>query len=380
MQKPDDIRTTFFTPAVEKLQSLQGTIDPSQAAFTTDFNSKRSMVFYKYAMFAEQQYHAILNSPDVLRLKVYAERKRQELQQYDEKIRRSQSDLSRNELTQQKRKAQVLYEQDTSQFLEVTTARDTYLQHSIDMFARCLEASDDYDDDAPYHLCSLWFSNFTNDLGTTVNTSVARVASRKFVFLAHQLSARLSSNSNLALYSQSTLQGLLIRMCSEHPFHSMYQVYSLRSSQRRDSSRRQSNRHGHETSSQLERTAAANDIFDKLRAMPERESTVRNIEHLCDAYLEWAKFPIKNDSLLSEKRRKKEQTQIPQQLLISKVQNVQVPVITAKTPLDPTLRYKDCVWIQRYSRNFDTAGGMNLPKISYCHGSDGQVYKQLVGH
>jgi ataxia telangiectasia mutated family protein len=284
-----------------------------------------------------------------------------------------------NELTQQKRKIQVLYEQDTSQFLEVTTARDTYLEHAITMLSHCLEASDEHDDDAPYRICSLWFSNFTNDaLGPIISPAVARVASRKFVFLAHQLSARLSLSPSKSTQSQETLQTLLLRMCSEHPFHSLYQVYSLRPSQRKESSRRHSSRHDVESNSQAERTAAAVQIFERLREMPERGKIVQNIEHLCDAYLEWAKYPIRNDAALAEKRRKKEQMHIPSHLLISKIQDVSVPVVTALTALDPSLQYKDCVWVKGYRKNFDTAGGINLPKISYCEGSDGRIYKQLV--
>jgi ataxia telangiectasia mutated family protein len=55
-----------------------------------------------------------------------------------------------------------------------------------------------------------------------------------------------------------------------------------------------------------------------------------------------------------------------------------VPVTTAYTPLDPTLKYDDCVWVARYEPTYATAGGVNLPKISVCLGSDGVSYKQLV--
>ncbi|EJD38976.1 kinase-like protein [Auricularia subglabra TFB-10046 SS5] len=41
------------------------------------------------------------------------------------------------------------------------------------------------------------------------------------------------------------------------------------------------------------------------------------------------------------------------------------------------MRYNDIVHIVRYSPTFSTAGGAQLPKISYCEGSDGRRYKQL---
>jgi ataxia telangiectasia mutated family protein len=36
------------------------------------------------------------------------------------------------------------------------------------------------------------------------------------------------------------------------------------------------------------------------------------------------------------------------------------------------------VTISRFSDTFSLAGGLNLPKIIECIGSDGQYYKQLV--
>jgi len=69
---------------------------------------------------------------------------------------------------------------------------------------------------------------------------------------------------------------------------------------------------------------------------------------------------------------------IPEELRIRKVQKVQVPVVSVDTPLDYTLRYDNCVWIERYEDTFEPAGGLNVPKISICHGSDGEKYKQLV--
>jgi hypothetical protein len=53
-------------------------------------------------------------------------------------------------------------------------------------------------------------------------------------------------------------------------------------------------------------------------------------------------------------------------------------VVTVHTPLDHTLRYDNCIWIDRYESAFETAGGINLPKINICYGSNGEKYKQLV--
>ena len=167
-------------------------------------------------------------------------------------------------------------------------------------------------------------------------------------------------------------------MCREHPFHSLYQVYCLQPDHPNamTSNRRQSGRHA-SLSTQTERGAAASSIFDRLRGDEFVANRVRDVERLCDACLEWAKYPIAKDPRYKKGREKR--FKIPDNLSIRKITQLGVPVTTAHTPLDLTMKYKDCAWIDHYEPTFTTAGGINLPKVSICHGSDGQTYKQLVG-
>ena len=305
------------------------------------------------------------------------DRKVQEIQYRQNQIRslKATQEKERRDLTQDLAKAQVLLEEDKAAYDRHNGARDAFLTQAIDMYARCLEASDSFDDDGPIRLCSLWFANFDNtSLQDKVQIALNRVQSRKFVFLAHQLSARLSNSQTQQLAkNQENLQRLMVRMCDEHPFHSLYQVYCLlpgRSSAGANM-RRQSSHVS--LASQSERGAAASDIFDKLRGDPTKGQRVRDLERLCDAYLQWAQHPIKESH-----KKKKGPFRIPDNMLIRKIRELRVPVSTMQTPLDQTLRYDNCVWIQSYDVLFDTAGGVNLPKINICHGSDGEQYKQLV--
>lgn len=168
-------------------------------------------------------------------------------------------------------------------------------------------------------------------------------------------------------------------MCQDHPFHILYQVYCLSDHAPSSNARRQSGRHS-QTSTQTERGTAASNILDRLRVDDTTGQRVCDIEKLCDAYLEWAKFPITNNPQYKTPTRQKEKMPfpIPKALKILTIKNLRVPVTTVHTLLDPTLKYEDCVWVQGYKPSFDTAGGINLPKISLCVGSDGQNYKQLV--
>lgn len=246
------------------------------------------------------------------------------------------------------------------------------------MYSRCLEATDEFDDDAAIRLCSLWFANFENPtIQQKIGIALTRTPSRKFVFLAHQLSARMTKPSGDAVPEhQVNLQTLIVRMCKEHPFHSLYQVYCLKSDHAgTQTSRRRSTRH--ETSPR-DRTAAAISIFDQLRGDDSVNHIVCNVERVSDACLEWAKHPIKH--IYGDRSQKlKSPFLVPETMGIRTLKPMKVPVITIETPLDPTLKYADCVWILRFEATFATAGGVNLPKITICVGSDGLKYKQLVG-
>jgi serine-protein kinase ATM len=369
-----EIVSTFFDPAIALIlqASKNGATQVSDAS-----------VYRQYAVFAERQYQAILQTPDVIRWRLYADRKRQEIKNRGEKIHKTQRGSREwHEMSKEQKKAMALLAEDQAAFERHNGAREVFLRQAILMFSRCLEASDHYDDDSALRLCSLWFANFdVATMQTTVREALDRTPSRKFVFLAHQLAARMSKPDTETLpESQELLQTLLTRMCKEHPFHSLYQVYCLRpgqaspepsSSNRRHSSRLEP------TDSQAHRATAAHQIFDRLRNDEVTGSRVRDVETLCNASLQWAKLPIKGNKLY-DKKHNKSPFNVPSSAAILALRNLRVPVITAHTPVDPSLKYSHCVWVSHYDPTFQTAGGVNLPKISVCYGVDGQQYRQLV--
>ncbi|RDB20837.1 Serine/threonine-protein kinase TEL1 [Hypsizygus marmoreus] len=373
LKKPTDIQEDYFKAATDILVETDESNHPSSLA-------TQATVYHECAIFAERQYHAIIKSPDAIRWKVYVDRKRQEIQTRSQQLLELKPGTSAHEsLRNNQAMAQKILQQDSELFRVHNVACDTFLKESIGMYSRCLQASDAFDGDAAIRLCSLWFANF-DDEGTSlqeeVQRALERVPSRKFIFLAHQLSARISKClSGPTPKNQQCLQSLVLRMCYEHPFHSLYQVYCLQpdsgvaaSSQRRHSSRISP------PSTQSERSAAAGDIFDQLRADPRSGGRVRDIERLATVCMEWAKYPIKP---AKGQTLPKGDLPVPKDASIGRISGLRVPVLTHHTPLDATMRYDDCPWIDHYESTFTTAGGNNLPKIINCYGTDGVKYKQL---
>ncbi|KAI0078689.1 hypothetical protein K474DRAFT_1706258 [Panus rudis PR-1116 ss-1] len=360
LDKPMHIMAEYFNPAAQILDDCRTStqLDPSTYS-----------AYHKYAIFADRQYHAIAKSPDLIRWKFRVDRKMQEIKMRRDAQNRTASNSARQQLEHTIRQAKKVLDNDQKQYNEHIDMRDTFLIQALEMYARSLEACDTFDDDTPIRICSLWFANFdydTRDLQNRIGAALARIPSRKFVFLSHQLSARLSKVDGSSRTNQANLQALVRRMCREHPFHSLYQVFCLLSDQRADeasgSSRRQSSRHS--APSQVDRAEAAINIFDQLRNDPSCAQRVRDVEQLCRASVEFAMY----------RTTKKE---LPPTLGIRKIENLMVPVLTAHTPVDPTLRYDNFVWIKRYDSAFETMGGINVPKVIVCRGSDAGKYKQL---
>lgn len=355
----------YFLPAVDMLDSYPDTKDSATA-------------YYQFALFADRQYHTMMKSPDALRMRLYVDRKRKEVEERKKTLNSYQSiDSKYHNAERALERAVKVLEEDEHRFDEHIQAQVTFLKQAVAMYSRSLAISDDFDDDSAVRLCSLWFANFDFDKGefqSQLATAVAQVPSRKLVFLAHQLTARLvKPDSSSRPPGQDILQPLVKRMCREHPFHSLYQVFCLQSD-RPSSDQRQSGRQTSSTSpstSQIDRAAAATSIFDQLLSDGASRSRVKDIKTICEASLAFANYPLKN------KRKTLPSTlDIPSQLRA--IENLRVPVMTIDIPLDPTSRYNNCVWVQKYERQFSTAGGLNLPKIAVCIGSDGKSYKQLV--
>ncbi|KAI0358095.1 hypothetical protein OH77DRAFT_1421375 [Trametes cingulata] len=376
MKKPSNIVAECFAPAVEIVLSsdLQSAVGSERSA---------ASVFHQYAIFAERQYHAVSKSPDALRWKLYIDRKKGEIAQRAQQLERAdpKRDLQEYQnLRRQQEHAKRLLKQDQERAEEHLGQRTSFLASAVEMYSRCLATSDSFDEDTPIRLCSLWLENFDNDKATLgFEAAFDRVPSRKFVFLAHQLTARLwSTDKSTPARNQAILQATIQRMCREHPFHSLFPLYCLKVDRSAPhpsaSSRRQSGRHAPQ-SSQVERSVAATDIFDKLRSDPRSAQRVQDVELVCDASLEWAKHPIK--AMYQKHKPRGKPLPVPDGLLIGKINDIKVPVITAHTPIDPTMQYRDCVWISRFDSQYTTAGGVNLPKILKCLGSDGKHYKQL---
>lgn len=358
------IRDTYFDPAYQIVEKVQ---KPSTSG-------RHAVILFRYALFAERQYHAVVGSDETELLRRDMETKRKEVIDLDSLItseaKSDKGSSSYRKLSQDRRKAALQLDQDSQKYRSHVRKIDVFLCDSISMFADCLRLSDMYDDDVLTRLCSLWFRNFDDErLQKYINSSIASIPSRKFIFFAHQLTALLSTsltNGDTQSHSTRTLHDLVLKLCREHPYHCLYQLHALRMGD------------GTEDGSASERAnarrQAAATILNQLRGKTIEGTRLQTTEQICEAYIEWAVWEIPqpdNSSQFSG-------VLIPRKAKLVKLEAPNVPIPTIWTPVDPTCEYKSVVGIKRYASKYKTSGGVNLPKINDCYGTDGKIYRQVV--
>ncbi|TKY89101.1 hypothetical protein EX895_001632 [Sporisorium graminicola] len=388
-QHPREIDRSLFEPAARLLAS-----SASEAAKHVSASSEISEITYQWARFAEEQ-HRGSDLAEIMRLRLYIQSRADEVDQNKREYDKTSSKTERGKLLQFQRQAEKILKQDRTRLTELEASRTHFLRRSVAMYARALASSDAHDD-AIARLVSLWFENADDaELNRLLASCVSSIPSRKFVALMHQLSARLTEvpdeRDPMAPF-QSNLTQLLLRMCQDHPFHCLYAIFALiktgadaKAATQRPSSRRSSDPYDSSAASstpQILRSTAAEKIWNHIKRRSSLGQRIRTFEELCLAYVEWAEYDLTSRTdryFQSSGAIKKGALRMPPsgELRLARMRDLDVPVATARLEIDPTCKYESFVSIARYSETFTTAGGIHLPKISECIGSDGKRYKQL---
>ena len=114
---------------------------------------------------------------------------------------------------------------------------------------------------------------------------------------------------------------------------------------------------------------AAKDLLSKLRR--QKPSLVKSVEQLCDAYIDLAYYDV------SSQKTQRGPIKLPTSCPLLKLKE-RVVIPTVDLAVDRICQYNDAVYIQRFEPYFQLAGGVNLPKIVTCVGSDGKRRRQLI--
>lgn len=381
-----------FRPALGLLDSIKAVQEAAEVA-------------YRYGVFADEQYRELCASQERRRLEKMINDRQDEI-----RLLKSESDKYSgtakgpkiDALKKARYKAQLILQADEAALSAHEKSKDKFRLDAVEMFVRELSSSGQINDDALMRLMSLWFENSRNEFfNQTLAVWIRRIPSWKFIPMVRQICSRLSKDSSLAQQGtsrssspafQATVFDVVLSMAKDHPFHAWYPLYALSRGSKeagQDShSRRRMQRVGSGTepsATQTERSDVASDIINRVRIGSKHKERIQALQLLCDACVEWAQVDLTKamskdfGPKRSEKctKRNPDGYRIPLHLRIQKIRDVNIPIVTKSLPIEPNARYTSFIGIAHYADHFKTAGGVHLPKITDCVGSDGKRYKQL---
>jgi ataxia telangiectasia mutated family protein len=305
------------------------------------------------------------------------------------KATRSQAD--KEDIRRRKEKSERLLDIERKNLNDSESSLKSFIQQAITMYAHYMEVSNNQDQEIAVRFCSLWFAKFESDIvAESIRNALQKISTYKLLFLSHQLTARLGSGltKDGGRRNQRYIHQLIEAMCIQHPYHSLVQVLTARGSEQTLTSQEE-----HSVELYARRSEGAKKIVENVRSQQtgnkysRPKSFINMMEQTFEAFIEWAKFPIKQSGYQSgmmipipqeialyqwtwDETTKRDRRELPEPLPI--------PVITADIPIEVDGAYFRMPTLHYYLRRFTVAGGLNLPKITICRDSLGRTHRQLV--
>uniref|UniRef100_A0A8C4LRV0 Serine-protein kinase ATM n=1 Tax=Equus asinus asinus TaxID=83772 RepID=A0A8C4LRV0_EQUAS len=367
LENPAVIMQTYLEKAVEVAGNCDGESND-------ELRNGKMKAFLSLARFSDTQYQRIEN---------YMKSSEFENKQALLKRAKEEVGLLREHKIQTNRytiKVQRELELDECALRALKEDRKRFLCKAVENYISCLLSGEGHDMWI-FRLCSLWLENSgVSEVNGMMKANGIKIPSYKFLPLMYQLAARMGTKMMGGLGFHEVLNNLISRISMDHPHHTLFIILALANANKDEfltkpeaARRSRITKSAPKQSSQLDedRTEAANKIVHTIRSR--RPQMIRSVEALCDAYIILANLDA------TQWRTQRQGINIPADQPITKLQNLEdVVVPTMEIKVDPTGEYENLVTIQSFKAEFRLAGGLNLPKIIDCLGSDGKERRQLV--
>ena len=219
---------------------------------------------------------------------------------------------------------------------------------------------------------SLWLEYADTDLANqAVKPYLSKVPSGKFALLMNQLSSRLQAEST---DFQKLLCELVYRICVDHPYHGMYQIFAIQmkvtnlgreeAARSKDESAKSRQRAASTIASMLGNDKRARDYWSTIFQSAELYHALAMFKNEADNKNPGKDLPLDK---YNESR-----------ALVKKIPSLNVPPATLQIEVRPNCDYTDLPRITGFKPRMSIANGLSAPKVITAIGSDGRNYKQLV--
>ncbi|XP_069003708.1 serine-protein kinase ATM [Embiotoca jacksoni] len=365
LESPGIILEKYLERAVEVIEGESGVQD-------SRLQSQRTEAFLSLARFSDAQYQSIdkyMNSSEFENKQALLKKAKEEV----DLIRQRKVISNRYTI-----KVQRELELDEKALSNLQTDRQRFLCKAVENYIQCLKQGEEHDTWV-FRLASLWLENadikVVNDM---MKEGVKRIPSYKFLPLMYQLAARMGTKMASGIAEETgfhdVLNDLMCRASLEHPHHTLFIIFALVNANKdEDFCQTQLSKSATRQPSpfDLERSDVAQKIISVIKK--KRGQMVRGIERLCDAYITLAYMDA------SRHKNEKKAIPIPADQPIMQIKDLDEVVIpTMEIKVDPSGCYDSLVTVRSFLPHYHLAGGVNLPKIIDCVGSDGKSRRQLV--
>ncbi|KAL3473129.1 hypothetical protein BJX99DRAFT_234283 [Aspergillus californicus] len=346
LEKPEMIIQNYLTPAVKELKGRSEAEDVGR-------------VYHGFAMFCDQQLQNPDGLEDFARVEQLRNRKEKEVLALDEMLKNAQG-KERENLKFHRTKTKQWFDLDDREYQRLKRSREAFLQQCLENYLICLKESETYNNDV-LRFCALWLDQSYSEIANkAVSKYLVDVPSRKFAPLMNQLTSRLLDTRDKF---QVMLSSLIFRICREHPFHGMYQIFASSKSK------------GGKDQSAIARYRAATKLADTLKVDKQIGSMWVAIHNTNVNYVRFAvdKPPGKTKS--GAKLALKEM--LTGERLEQDVVTQRLPPPTMKIDIRIDCNYSDVPKLVKFLPEFTIASGVSAPKIVTATASNGVRYKQL---
>lgn len=293
------------------------------------------------------------------------EQKEAEVRDLDRMIKNSASQSrERTNLQTFRTKAKQWFDLDDREYQRLHDSRQAFLRQSLENYLLCLKACDRFDQDA-LRFSALWLENWNSDIANAaVAKHISKVGSRKFAALMNQWSSRLLDTTD---EFQTLLSALVLRICSDHPWHGMYQIFASSKSKAKDDIA-------------MSRHQAAGKVITALKGSKSSAPIWLAIHNTCISFHRFASERL--DDIIGKPGAKIPLRKISSGLKleqdISGTSKLKIPPPTITIELRADRDYSGVPMIAKWQPDFTVASGISMPKIATAIGTDGLRYKQLV--
>ncbi|KAF2031202.1 hypothetical protein EK21DRAFT_88334 [Setomelanomma holmii] len=357
LAKPDSIMQDYLQPAIRELKNQKQGAGPGQ-------------VFHEFALFCDKQIQSPEAAEDMERIKTIMDRKLQEYNDFTKLSRTDKSKSMRDTYARSARRAKTWYDLDHAEYERLRKGREQFLRQCLENYLLSLSASDEFNNDA-LRVFSLWLEYADTDLANdAVKPYLSSVPSGKFALLMNQLSSRLQADDSRF---QHLLEKLVFRICVEHPYHGMHQIFAIQMKVGAIS-REDVVRSKDEAARSRQRSAAA--LAAQLGNDKRARSYWSSIFQSNEIYHHLAMFKGEKESTQQGREISLDKYKESREL-VSKVPKLNVPPATLQVEVRANMNYTDLPRIQKFKSTMSIANGLSAPKIITAIGTDGKPYKQL---